>query len=826
MKVTPKILILLFVFAIISVVLVRYQVESQHKIVALYIGQVTEQKKLIVSTLIEIQGDYYKNLVLDYTYGDDMIQFVRAPDYPWAERSLRVIIDFYKANAVWVFDSTGKKVYGTVEPQRDDILDYPVLSSQVRQLLEQKKYIHFFIQTSAGMIEIHGATIHGTNDKNRLSGQNGFVFIGKLWDDAYIRRLEHSSGCHLSVHFHKPLEESSEKASIFIVPLQNPWEYKSTAFLKVAINLEKLGEVGAWFDRQFMLFVAATILGFFILAWLLLRWIVFPIRRISALLENQNLPIGAEPHPGGNEFKEITFMINDSIEQANALRVSEEKFRKLMESTAAAIFIHDGDHVRFINPTAEKFLGYSIAELQVVPLSKILVAEYLRLFQKHPGALTVDADHTWRNELRFIRKDGQVRWADVTSVVIEMENTPAFLVTAHDINARVQMEQELMAAKERAEQADKLKAAFLANLSHEIRTPMNSIIGFSSLIRRESVSRADIEEYTEIISYSTNRLLRMIDDILEISKIETNQVTLVETTFSLHQLLDEMVVYCREEKIRLGKPDLAVELALPRGGRSPEIMADQARVSQILVNLLDNALKFTRNGTLRFGYSLRKDRFCEFFVSDTGIGIPVEKHKDIFKSFYQVDYDNARKFGGAGLGLSICKSLVERMGGSIWLESAKGEGTTFYFTMPFRIQKELPRRTEQKPVEYDFKGLTALIVEDELINARLMGAMLQAVNARVVYARDGLSALGKMEQFPEIGLVLMDIQMPGMDGLECTSRIKQQWPHIPVITQSASAHHEESGKCYEAGCDDHLTKPIDTLKLYQSIFKHWKGSGS
>ncbi|MEI7499249.1 MAG: ATP-binding protein [Bacteroidota bacterium] len=822
MKVTPKILILCLIFAIISVALVKYQVESQRKMINLYIDQVTEQKKLMVRSLIEIQGDYYRTLVFDYTYGDDMVKFAKAPDYKWAEVNLRVIIDFYRANAIWIFDSLGKKVYTSVEPARDDIIDLPVLTPRAKTFLEQNKYLLGNIRTSAGMMEIHGSTIHATNDKKRSSKPQGFVFIGKLWDSAYIGRLEQSSECKLSVHFHKPMEESMGKSRIFVVPLKNTYDDKqSAAFLKVVINLKQIGEIGNYFDQQFFLFSAATLLGFIIIAWLLLKWIVFPLRKISAMLEKQNLPIGIEPDPAGNEFKEITFMINDAIEQGNALKISEEKFRKLMESTAAAIFIHDGEKVSFINPTTEKFLGYSLKELQLVSISEIIHPDSLILFQKSSENIKTDVNNIWRNELRFIRKDGQVRWADVTSTIIEMENTSAFLVTAHDINDRVNMEHELVSAKEHAEQSDKLKAAFLANLSHEIRTPMNSIVGFSNLIRKESISKADIEEYAEIIGYSTSRLLRMIDDILEISKIETNQVKFNETSFSLHLLLEEMTDYCNEEKIRLEKSGLNIELSLPADGASPEIVADQSRVRQVLTNLLDNALKFTQTGTIRFGYSLGKDRFCEFFISDTGIGISIENQEDIFKNFYQVDYSDARKYGGTGLGLSIAKSLIERMGGSIWLKSSKGKGTIFYFTLPFKFQKELSPRTESKPRQLDFQGLTVLIVEDEMINARLMGAMLQAMNAKTRYAYNGLAALESMTQFPDIGLVLMDIQMPGMDGYECTRRIKQKFPHIPVIAQSASSHHDETKKCSEAGCDDQLTKPISAKTLYQTIYKYW-----
>ena len=382
------------------------------------------------------------------------------------------------------------------------------------------------------------------------------------------------------------------------------------------------------------------------------------------------------------------------------------------------------------------------------------------------------------------------------------------------------------AAKNKAEQSDRLKAAFLANMSHEIRTPMNSILGFSELIRKEQISKGEIEEYADIISYSTKRLLRMIDDIIEISKIETGQVDLNETAFRTDDLFQELYEYYRREIESAGKQGIALHLMLPDEGMQVRIVTDRAKVKQVLVNLLDNALKFTQKGTITFGCSRPRDGFCEFFVTDTGIGIAAADQDKIFETFRQIDYSNARHYSGTGMGLSISRSLVELMGGRIWVESVPGKGSTFHFTLPVTL-KEMDLPVKEKPlIRNDFTGLTVLVVEDEIINARLLGMILQKANVNVLYARNGMTALEMLEQHPETGLVLMDIQMPGMDGFECTRHIRRRWPGIPVVAQSASAYQEESMICLESGCVDHLTKPIDASVLYRVIHRYWKRNQS
>ncbi len=820
MKVTPKILILMVLFAIFSVAVFRIQVESQGEVVALYMEQVTAQKEVMIRSLIDVYSSYFQSQTLDYTYGDDMVDFAAAPDPGWAEINLSVLIDFYRANAVWIYNAGGQPVYQTHAAGHNAIIHYAALTPRVKLILDRQQFIRFYIPTSLGLVEVHGASIHGTADKDRKQAPGGYLFIGKLWDRDFIRSLEKSSECRISFHYSQPVEMSGGSNRIINIPLVNPWGGQPVAWLKASVNFSRLGELGDYVDRQFYLFAALMVAGFLLMAFLLLRWIVMPVRRISAMLEGQHLSIGSTPHPSKNEFREITSMIEDFIGQGMALRRSEERFRLLTESTSAAIFIHDGQSIDIMNPVTGNTFGYTPKELRKMHVATLIHPDDRDKFLAGIENLDSGREKSSLLELRFVRKDGESRWAQMTSVVIEMDDNRAFLVTAYDIHDRVTMEKELIRARELAEHSDRLKTAFLANLSHEFRTPMNAILGFTALLQKEQISRKEIGEYSLIIQAGTKRLMRLIDNIIEISKIETGQVDLNPAHFAVDDLLAELGQEFEKERLNQGKTELAIEWVKTEDGGHREIFADRAKLRQVLVLLLDNALKFTRSGWVRFGLSDKKTGVSEFFVSDTGIGISVEFKEQIFKHFSQESYSNARMYSGTGLGLAIARSLISLMGGQIWFDSVPGRGTTFYFSIPVPVSESKQHKTAVHTPSFDFTGRTILVVDDELINVKLLGVMLEAAGACALLARNGLEALSMIDNNPEISVVLMDIQMPGMDGLECTREILHRRPGLPVITQSASAHQDEIRHCFAAGCVDHLIKPIAAEILYLTIARH------
>ncbi len=337
-----------------------------------------------------------------------------------------------------------------------------------------------------------------------------------------------------------------------------------------------------------------------------------------------------------------------------------------------------------------KMLGYREEELKSVTIRSFTHPDYIAGDDISLLRLVAEEIPVYHTENRYIRKDKSVIWGSVTISIIRNNNDEVqyFPVMIEDITLRKIAEAELIAAKEKAEESDRLKTAFLHNVSHEIRTPMNAIIGFSALLNEPDTTEEERHQFIEIIFQSGSQLLSIINDIVDIANIESGQVKLnikeMNLNFSLRSL-DEQFSY--KEKSDLISINL--EAGLP--DNKAFIETDGTKLIQILSNLINNATKFTKEGRIDFGYSL-KDGNLEFFVRDTGIGIPPEHHEKIFERFFQVDNLVSRKFGGTGLGLSICKAYVELLGGKIWVSSLPVEGTEFRFTLPYNY----PHKPKEK----------------------------------------------------------------------------------------------------------------------------------
>jgi PAS domain S-box-containing protein len=816
--VRSRIFFLILALCLIASGLVIFQYRTQNRMIDRYVRNVMDERVDRARSLLSINNDFYRSITHDYTYWDEMIGFIQKPDYPWAADNIRNIIEAYHANAVWIYRLNGIRIYSAADPERGDILNYDLLTPALKVRLLQEKLIRFYIRTSAGIMDVNAATVHPTNDPGRKTTPQGFMFIGKLLDSAFLAKVEKNTRCGISILYTEPREESTEMNLVSVLPLVNTGSPEPVAYIKLVGNVSGIVNFGDYYDRFFYTYVATIIFMAFAGSILLFFWIGLPLKKTAELLAREGISSHLEAKTE-NEFHRMTRMIREFIRQKEQILQNEEKFRKLAESTPVAIFIHDNRQILFANAAAEMMLGYSQPELKETDFLKIVHPDFLEKFRQAELDSAGEAGTIWKSESRLVSRHNEVVYVDVSTVVIGLKPSPVFLVTAHDITDRIRMEKELVVSKERAEQSDRLKSAFLSNLTHEIRTPMNSILGYSNLMRKDNVSRKELSEYAEIIVFSTTRLLKMLEDILQLSRIETDQVVLHETSFSLDLLLDEMKDHITAERDKARKKQVAIRLHRPEDAGHCSLVADIDRLRDVLQNLLDNALKYTEKGSISFGYKLFVNTI-KFTVEDTGIGIPAEYKKEIFERFYQVDYANNRKFQGSGLGLTIAKAFVEIMGGKIWVESEEGSGTAFHFTLPLKTEPSQPVLVDPKPLTFDFSGSTILVVEDNLVNSRLIGAMIQAVNARVMYAYNGPMAVEMIKNIPEVNLVLMDIQMPGMDGLETTKIIRFWRPGLPVIAQSASAHAEDLKRCLEAGCAGHISKPIDTFLLYQQLAKY------
>ncbi len=380
---------------------------------------------------------------------------------------------------------------------------------------------------------------------------------------------------------------------------------------------------------------------------------------------------------------------------------------------------------------------------------------------------------------------------------------------------------ELTEAKNRAEQSDKLKSAFLANMSHEIRTPMNGIIGFANLLG-EAEDKEEHDEFVKVIIENGEHLLSLINEIIDLSKIETGLLELDKREFSLNQLMDELYTFFKSDKNVLAK-DLMVSCKKGLPDEKSIIIFDRTRLKQVLMNLINNACKFTEKGSVELGYYLNAGQLV-FYVKDTGPGLDIAQQKYIFERFLQVTLDRKPEQEGTGLGLAIAKSFVNLFGGDIWIESEPGTGSVFYFNLPIENGNgkliEFEKQNSSYDMEHNWKDKVILVAEDVPTNFLLVKKMLRKTEVNLIWAKNGKEAVDECKKDQQIDLVLMDIRMPVMNGLEATKLIMPIRKDLPIIAQTAYAMDSDRNRSLEVGCIDYISKPIDLKAFIELISKY------
>ncbi len=384
-----------------------------------------------------------------------------------------------------------------------------------------------------------------------------------------------------------------------------------------------------------------------------------------------------------------------------------------------------------------------------------------------------------------------------------------------EVLKRRKIEHELLIAKEKAEESNRLKTAFLQNMNHEIRTPMNAIVGFSQLLSNPDLTLNEKLSYIKYIYNGSEHLLDIVNNVLELSKIETEKTKISEQIVNINEVLTEL--YSIYEIKAQDKNFEFFQLVCDIKETENIISTDKTKLRQILINLLNNAFKFTETGNVKFGCKFKENNI-EFFVEDTGIGIEKEEEEKIYERFHQTTDGLHPKYRGLGLGLSICKEYAKMLGGKIWTESVYGKGSTFYFSIPAK-KAGIPGKTGEGKSN-SIKGKTILIAEDDVDSFALIKIILEKHLAIVISAENGQEAINICKKSNTIDLVLMDLKMPVMDGYEAVKKIKSFRKDLPVIAVTANALDSAKEKALNAGCDDFISKPIDEKALAHLIAEH------
>lgn len=437
---------------------------------------------------------------------------------------------------------------------------------------------------------------------------------------------------------------------------------------------------------------------------------------------------------------------------------------------------------------------------------------------------TTQGENFLREEVQISIKEDDIveeKTVLVSTSLLKRNGHSIYLATIDDITNRKKMELELLDAKEKAEESDKLKSAFIENLHHEIRTPLNGILGFIDFFADDSYSFSNQEkkELIDVMHKSGDRLIKTINDLLEISKLDSGILKINNESFNLKINLDNFI---NEQRLKFKNSELEFHYEIDSNFENKIIYTDRVKLFQALQNLLDNAFKFTSEGFVKLKVSV-EDENLEIFIEDSGIGISPKYHDLIFKPFWQVNKDPDLYFEGNGLGLAVSKKIVNSIGGELFVKSDLGKGSIFSIKLPktFILNiKTLDTKTKKSGVEKTLEGKTILICEDEISHYIYLKTVLLNEKCRVIHASNGIEALEIFKANTTIDLVLMDLIMPGMNGLEATAKIKEIRRNIPIIAQSAQVIESEMQRAKKAGCIDYLIKPINKNLLIASITKH------
>lgn len=658
----------------------------------------------MISLSMDRQFSVIQRIVFDYSYWDEVILCIKNHDEFFFNEQIAPVTkpqpdnlsSLSQLDYVWLTNEQNEVVFQFGNYKLGGDTAHIPLGAYI--YLKEKKFITFTIHTPAGYMLVSGATVHSSDDIERKKNSHGFLFMGKLLDQDFIKEFSQQSMASMRIILPSEYKNGSDDDFTFMRTAHPLTDYRGKTISYIDFQREFVyAKLLYKYSNLTLALLIALILGFLVTFYFTSKFFITkPLGLVMNALESSN------------------------PEDLALLKRQKSEFGKI----------------------------------------GVLLENYL------------------------------------------------------------QQKNDLIHARQRAEESDKLKTAFLANMSHEIRTPMNGILGFTELLKDNDIGEDLHDEYVNIIQRSGQNLLHIINDIIDISKIESGQMQIIESEISINEVVRDVYgLFNNDPKIQQGIVQFQINLML--NDASSYELSDQVRLSQILTNLTSNALKFTQAGYVQIGYRILNDDHIEFFVKDSGIGIAEDKLDIIFDRFVQVDIGATRTYEGAGLGLSISKALAELMGGKIDVQSTLGVGTEFTFRIPLKLfTKEIEQTHPKKITEAfpDFSKRKILISDDIEENYLFLYYLLNPSGASIDWAKNGKECV-EMCESTKYDIVLMDLRMPVMNGYDATRILKSKYPDLIIIAQTAYSLDSDHDKSIAAGCDGYISKPINAKDLINLVKK-------
>ena len=581
-------------------------------------------------------------------------------------------------------------------------------------------------------------------------------------------------------------------------------------------GLANIQSVSSQTINLILLLLAALVIICFVVIYCALR-----LRSLNKTLKEKNdeiLEINQNLHKTNGELANQKELITKEHSE------SEKFYGMLVQSASDGISFYDKDwSLIYANPAFYSMIGYDIKSYDSVSPLDLVHPEDKEYIRKRSEALHDQG--FFESEVRLKHIEGHYINLSSRSVTVKNDNNEILgaLTISRDITRLKQVHEALILANIEAEASNKLKTSFLANISHEIRTPLNSVVGFSNLLLANDLTREVKEEYIENINHNSEKLLQIIGDIIDLSRLESSQIEISYEETSLISIVNEIIEESRQV-IRRNEKSIILNVKNNFEAGGDLIFTDRIWLKRVLNHLMDNAIKFTLEGSIEFSYLFEKDHIL-FKIRDTGIGISEENLHRIFEEFRQEIDGHHRPFEGLGIGLTLAKEVVERMGGKIFVQSEKGVGSEFSFSIPYRPAGRTRNKVkilndENMLSSINWSSKKCLLVDDNKDVLIYLNRILLDTGLTILMARSGSEAIEIIKATPDLDVVLLDMQMPEMNGIEATKEIRKIRKNLPIIAQTAFIFEDDKDIILEAGCDACLIKPIrkDHLLTVMSSF--------